>query len=117
MLIPIWCLLHHVTAVACKDPGHSAKSADGRLHLLMHTLLIQQSQTSEWADNAAVQASCWNLSGNELTHNLSGNIHPQLSQLTEPLWTDPGIKSGITVHKLISTLIKCGRGMNGGKFS
>ena len=26
------------------------------------------------------------------------------SQLAEPLWTDPGLKSGIRVHKLISTL-------------
>ena len=28
------------------------------------------------------------------------------SQLTEPLWTDPGLKSGIGVRKLISTLKK-----------
>ena len=28
---------------------------------------------------------------------------PQLSQLTEPLWTDPGIKSRTSVRKLIST--------------
>ena len=27
----------------------------------------------------------------------------QSSQLTEPLWTNPGLKSGICVHKLIST--------------
>ena len=30
---------------------------------------------------------------------LSGNIWPQFA---EPPWTDPGIKSGISVHKLIS---------------
>ena len=34
------------------------------------------------------------------------NIWPQSSGLTEPLWTDPGIKIGITVHELISTLKK-----------
>ena len=28
----------------------------------------------------------------------------QSSQLTEPLWTDPGIKSGISVHELFVTL-------------
>ena len=28
-----------------KDPGHSAKSAGGRLHLNMHTPLTQQSQS------------------------------------------------------------------------
>ena len=57
---------------------------------------------SEWADNAAVQAPCWNLSGNKLTCNLSGNTYPQSSQLAEPLWTDPGLKSGISVRDLIS---------------
>ena len=53
-----------------KDPGQSAKSAGGRLHLNMHTLLTQR---TEWADYAAVQALCGNLSGNKLTHNSSGN--------------------------------------------
>ena len=28
---------------------------------------------------------------------------PQSPQLAEPLWTDPGLKSGISVRKLIST--------------
>ena len=41
-----------------------------------------------------------NLSGNELTHNSSGNTRPQSSQLAEPMWTDPGIKSGISVRTL-----------------
>ena len=31
---------------------------------------------------------------------------PLSSQLAEPLWTDPGLKSGISVRKLISTLKK-----------
>ena len=35
-----------------KDPGYSAKSADGRLHLSMHF----DTTKSEWADFAAVQA-------------------------------------------------------------
>ena len=54
---------------------------------------------SEWV---AVQAYCRNLSGNELTRDLSGNIRPQSSQLTEPLWTDSGIKTGISVCELNS---------------
>ena len=29
---------------------------------------------------------------NELTRNSSRNIQPQLSQLAEPVWTDPGLK-------------------------
>ena len=48
-------------------------------------------------------AQCGNLSGNELTGNLSGNIQPQSSQLAEPLWIDPVIENGISARKLIST--------------
>ena len=58
---------------------------------------------SEWADYAAVQAQCGNLSGNELTRNASGNTRSQSSQLAEPLWTDSGLKSGIILRELIST--------------
>ena len=39
-------------------------------------------------------ATCW------------GNIRPQSSQLAGPLLTDPGIKKGISVRELISTLKK-----------
>ena len=42
----------------------------------------------------------------ELTRNSSGNTWPQSSELAEPLWTDPGLKSGISLHELISTLKK-----------
>ena len=78
---------------------------------------------SEWADYAGVQAECGNLSGNELTRNSSGNTRSQSSQLAEALWTDPGLKSGISLRELISTLNKqtnkkkCGREMNCGTFS
>ena len=61
---------------------------------------------SEWADYAAVQAQCGNLERNEFTRNSSENTRSQSSQLAEPLWTDPGLKSGISVRKLISTLKK-----------
>ena len=37
---------------------------------------------------------------------MSGNIRPQSYQLAEPLWTDPGSKSGISERELISTLKK-----------
>ena len=73
-----------------KDPGHSANSAGGRLHLNGHIPLT------------LVRALCGNLSGNELTCDLSGNIQPHSFQLAEPLWTDSGIKSGISVLELIS---------------
>ena len=97
-----------------KDPGHSANSAGGRLHINAHTLLTQRSRSG-------------NLSKNELTRNLSGKIRLQSSQLAEPLWTDPGIKSGISVRGLISTSKtkenkqknkkKHRQGMNGRTFS
>ena len=40
------------------------------------------------------------------TLNLSWKIRSQSSQFAEPLWTDPGLKSGINVCELISTLKK-----------
>ena len=79
-----------------KGPGHSAESADGTKHA--YTL---DPTKSEWADYTAIQALCGNLSANELTRNSSGNTRSQSSQLAEPLWTDPGLKSGISVRELI----------------
>ena len=67
-----------------------------------HTYTLDPTK-SEWYDYAAVQALCGNLSGNQLTRNLSGNIQPQSSQLTEPLCTDPDLNSAISVRELIST--------------
>ena len=105
MLTLIRCPFYpHVTAVARKISRSSAKSAGGRLHL-KHAYTLDPTM-SEWADYAAVQAQCWILSGNALTRNLSGKVRPQSSQLAEPLWTDSGIKSGIGVRELISTVKK-----------
>ena len=59
------------------------------------------SSKSEWADYAAVQAECGNLSGNELTRNSSGNTRSQSSQLAELLWNDPVLKSEISLRELI----------------
>ena len=61
---------------------------------------------SEWADYAAVQAECRNLSGNELKRNSSGNTRSQSSQLAETLSSDPGLKSGISVRDLFFHLKK-----------
>ena len=42
----IWCTFHLMLPQRhVKDPGHSAKSADGRLHLNTHTPLTQWSQS------------------------------------------------------------------------
>ena len=35
-----------------------------------------------------------------------GNTRSQSSQRAEPLWTDPGLKSGISLREQISTLKK-----------
>ena len=38
--------------------------------------------------------------GDELKRSSPGNVCPQSSQLTEPLWTEPGLKRGIEVREL-----------------
>ena len=83
-----------------KDPGYSAKIAGGRLHLKMHTRLTKRSRIGL---TILLPRQCGDLSRNELTHNLSGNIRPQSSRLADPLWTDPDVKSGIGMRELIST--------------
>ena len=87
-----------------KDPGHSAKSAGGRLQLNTHTPLTQ------WSCSGLTMPLSRHDVGtdqeNKLTCNSSGNTRPWSSQLAEPLWTDPGLKSGISVRELISSLKK-----------
>ena len=90
-----------------KDPGHSAKSADGRLQINTHTPLTQRSRSGL---TVLSMHSVETYQGNELTRNSSGNTRPQSSQLAKPLLTDPGIKSGISVRGLISTSKKKKKG-------
>ena len=78
-------------------------------------------QTREWKESRhaltkQLGRQAWGLGGYFATKatNLTivvvvvvtGNIRPQSSQLAEPLWTDPGIKNGISVCKLMSTANK-----------
>ena len=77
-----------------EDPGHSAKSAGGRIHLNMRTTLTQQQFPGI---GGTYQES-------ELTRNSSGNTRLQLSQLAEPLWSDPVLMSGISLPEQIATL-------------
>ena len=99
LVLPQW----HV-----KDPGHSVKSAGGRLHLNTYTLLTRRSRSG--LTMPLSRQSVGISQENELTRILSGNTRSQSSQLAEPLWTDPGLKSGISVRELISTIKKsaCG---------
>ena len=92
-----------------KDPCHSAKSAGSRLHLTTYTPLTQRS----WNGSTMLSwQSVGTYQGNELTWNSTVNTLPQSSQLAEPLWTDPGIKSGIGVRKLILLKEECMQGMS-----
>ena len=98
----IWCLFHPcVTTVACKRPRPFCQKCRWQF-TPKHAYTLDPSK-SEWAGYAAVQAQCGNLSGNKLTCNSSGNTRPQSAQQAEPLWTDPSLKSGISVRNLIST--------------
>ena len=91
-------LTPHVTTVARKRPRPFYRK---RLWQVTpkHAYTLGPTK-SEWADYAAVQAYCGSLSGNEITHNSSRNTQPQSSQLAEPLRTDPGPKSGISLREL-----------------
>ena len=64
-VLPLWHL---------KDPGHSARSVGGRLHLNTHTSLTQgQTMLSRY--------SLGTYQGNKLTCNSPGNTCPQLPKL------------------------------------
>ena len=117
VLTLIRCLFHpRVTAVARKRPRSFCQKCRWQARP-KHAYTLDPTK-SEWADYAAVQAECGNLSENELTRNSSGNTRSQSSQLAEPLWTDPVLKSGISVRELIPTLKKKRRrGMNCRTFS
>ena len=75
-----------------KDPGHSVKSAGSRLHINTHITLTQRSRSGLTMLLSRHSGGTYPV--NKLTRNLSGNTRPQSSQLTEPLWTDPGVRSG-----------------------
>ena len=105
VLTLIRCPFHpHVTTVAHKRPRSFCQKCRWRV-TPKHTYTLDPSKP-EWADYAVVHAECGNLSGNELTRNSSGNTRLQSSQLAKSLWTDPGLKGGISLRELISTLKK-----------
>ena len=112
VLTLIRCPFHpRVTAVARKNPSNAAKSAGGRLHLNTHTPLTQRIRSGLTMPRSGHTVRTYQ--GNELTRNSSGNTRSQSSQLAEPLWIDPVLKSGISVRELISTLTKEKKGGGG----
>ena len=73
-----------------KGPGHSVKSASKHAYTLDPTkCMFSMGAYPEMSSNTSCQGT-----------------YGQSSQLAEPLWTDPGLRSGITVHELISTVKK-----------
>ena len=91
MLTLIWCPFHYrVTAVASKRARSFYQECRWQV-TPKHAYTLDPTK-SEWAGCAAVQAQCGNLSGNELTRKMSGNVRPLSSQLAEPLWTDPDFR-------------------------
>ena len=107
-----------VTAVARKRPRSFCQKCRWQV-APKHAYTLYPAH-SGWADHAAVQAWCGNLSEDELTRKSSGNLRPQSFQLAQPLWADLGIKSAISVRELISTSKKKKKkprpGANGGTF-
>ena len=87
-----------------KDPGHSAKSAGGRLHLNTHTPLAQRSLSGLTMPLSKHSVGTYPETAH--TQLVTETFGSQSSQLAEPLWTDPSLKSGISVRELISTLKK-----------
>ena len=97
-----------------KDPGHSAKSAGGRLHLNMHTPLTHPSRSGLTRHSVGTYQETSSHASRQET------LKSQSSQLAEPLWTDPGLESEISVRELIPIKTKQkkrGRGMNRRTFS
>ena len=71
-----------------KNPGHSAKSTGGRLHLNLHTALTQQSQSGLTMPLSRHSVGTYPETSSHTT--CQGTFS---HSLTEPLWTDPDIKS------------------------
>ena len=84
-----------------KDPGHSAKSAGGRLHLNMHTPVTHRSRSGLTKPLSRQSARIYQEMSSHVTP--SGSTQSQSSQLAKPLLTDLGLQRWISLHELIST--------------
>ena len=73
-----------------KDPGHSARSAGGRLHLNTHTSWTQRSLSGQTMPLSRHSVRTYPETSSHAT--CQGTL-PQSSQLAEAMWTDPGLKS------------------------
>ena len=108
MLIFIWCpFCPRVTTVAYKRPQSFGKKCTWQLHLNTHAPLTQQSQSGLTMPRSRHSVRTNQETNSHTTHQ---GILSQSFQLAEPLWTDPSLRSGISVHKLISTKKKAHTG-------
>ena len=99
VLTLIWCPFHPcVTAVIRKRPRSFCKSASGRLHLNMHTPLTQRSRSGLTMPLSRRSVGTYPETSSHATYQETLG-HSCLSLLTY-LWTDPGLKSGISVRAL-----------------
>ena len=69
-----------------KDPGHSAKSVGGRLHLNTHTPLTHRSQSGVTRPS---RQSVGTYQGSELTHNSSGKRQSTVFPARESYFPTP----------------------------
>ena len=101
VLTLIRCQFHpRNTAVACKRPGHSAKSTGGRLHLNKHTPLTWWSQS--WLTMPLSRHSMGTIQETAHTQLIRKHWVTVISACWATVdWSWP--KSGISVLKLIST--------------
>ena len=79
------------------------KSAGGRLNLNTHTPLTQRNRSGMTMPPLRI---VWEPIRKRAQTQLVREHSATVSQLAEPLWTDPGLKSGTSVGELISTLKK-----------
>ena len=95
-----------------KDTGRSATSADSRLQLNTHTPLSKRSRSGLTMPLFRHSEGTYQETSSHTTRQ--GTLG-QSSQVADPLWTDPGVKSGISVCELISTKKKTKKKRSGRK--
>ena len=84
---------HDTSSLSANDDKYISKALIPQLTTYMRLKAQYMQEVS-----MIVQYSWWKTSQDK-----SGNTQSQSSQLAAPLWTDPGLKSGISVRELIST--------------
>ena len=102
VLTLIRCPFHpRVTAVARERPRSFCQKCRWQVHLNTHRPLTQRSRSGLTMPLFRHSKGTYQETTSHATRQ--GNTRPQSSQFAEPLWTDPGLRSGISMRDLIST--------------